>query len=277
MAQLEPYIGDYYLWHYLPSRAASAICALVFAITTAVVAWRMWKTKTWYCSVFAIGGLFEVIGFAARISAYNQTGKMMPFVIQNTFILLAPALFAASVYMVLGRIIQQVHGEALSIVPVRWLTKLFVFGDVMSFMVQGGAAGLMATGGHAQMGENMVVGGLLVQVTVFGLFVVTTVIFQMRIRKNPTSESLDPTVSWKKYLYMLYAISLLIITRSVFRVVEYAMGSDGYPLRHEWTLYVFDALLMAFVMVIFIVQYPSGLGNKLYRQSLIPLQDRQYK
>lgn len=58
---------------------------------------------------------------------------------------------------------------------------------------------------------------------------------------------------------MLYAVSALILVRCVFRIVEYAMGADAYPLKHEWTLYIFDAVLMAVTMAIFHVRYPSDI------------------
>jgi hypothetical protein len=61
---------------------------------------------------------------------------------------------------------------------------------------------------------------------------------------------------------MLYAVSLLIMIRSVFRVVEYIMGYDGYLLAHEWSLYTFDSALMFLVTVIFYVYYPSELQRK---------------
>lgn len=51
-------------------------------------------------------------------------------------ILLAPALFAASIYMELGRIILLVDGEAHSIIKKKHLTKIFVGGDVLSFIFQ---------------------------------------------------------------------------------------------------------------------------------------------
>lgn len=64
---------------------------------------------------------------------------------------------------------------------------------------------------------------------------------------------------WKQSLNMLYAVSALIMVRSIFRVAEYVMGSEGYLLQHEWTLYIFDALLMALVTVIFFLRYPDHL------------------
>lgn len=45
--------------------------------------------------------------------------------------------------------------------------------------------------------------------------------------------------------------------RSVFRVVEYLQGFSGYLLSHEVYLYIFDSVLMFFVMVIFNVVHPS--------------------
>lgn len=56
---------------------------------------------------------------------------------QATLLLVAPALFAATIYMELGRIIAMVDGEGHVKIPLRWLTKIFVIGDVFSFMLQG--------------------------------------------------------------------------------------------------------------------------------------------
>ena len=55
---------------------------------------------------------------------------------QTLLLLIAPALFAASIYMELGRIIELVDGESHAMIRKRWLTKLFVCGDVLSFTLQ---------------------------------------------------------------------------------------------------------------------------------------------
>lgn len=55
----------------------------------------------------------------------------------------------------------------------------------------------------------------------------------------------------------LYVASGLIVVRSDFRAVEYLQGFDGYLLRHEAYLYIFDALLMFLVMMLFNVIHPS--------------------
>lgn len=60
-----------------------------------------------------------------------------PYIAQTLLLLIAPALYAASIYMILGRIILVTDGEAHSLIPKRWLTKIFVAGDVASFLLQG--------------------------------------------------------------------------------------------------------------------------------------------
>lgn len=186
----------------------------------------------------------------------------MPFSIQNTFILLGPALFAASIYMCLSRIIRSVRADNLSLVQPRKLTRTFVLGDVLSFMVQGSAAGLMVTGDNAKMGEGIVIGGLMIQIIVFGLFAATAVVFKKRISRSPTPESCDASVPWEKSLRMLFIVSALIMIRSLFRVAEFAMGNDGYILQHEWTMYIFDSVLMFAVMVVYYLWYPTYIADE---------------
>jgi hypothetical protein len=66
------------------------------------------------------------------------------------FILLAPALFAASIYMILGRIIILVDGQDHSMIRPQWLTKIFVIGDVVCFLLLAGGATYFRKRSHVQ-------------------------------------------------------------------------------------------------------------------------------
>ncbi|THV52979.1 hypothetical protein BGAL_0063g00370 [Botrytis galanthina] len=257
MAKLEPYSGDYYLWNYIPSITAAVIFIILFIITTALHTWRMFKTKSWFCTAFCIGGLFEFIGYIGRVMAVNSTGTLMPYIIQSFFTLVAPAFLAASIYMTLGRIMRYVHGEHHSLIRINWLTKIFVIADVLSFFVQGGSSGLMFNTSTASLGEKVVLAGLFIQIIAFAFFLFTALVFERRMRREPTPESFVVEANWIHHLHCLYVISALILVRSVFRVVEYAAGQKGYPLMHEWTLYTFDTVPMWIVTVIFFIWYPS--------------------
>jgi hypothetical protein len=60
----------------------------------------------------------------------------MPFVVQGSLILISPALFAATIYMILGRVIRLTGGDKHSIVTSGALTKFFLIGDVFCFVLQ---------------------------------------------------------------------------------------------------------------------------------------------
>jgi len=159
--------------------------------------------------------------------------------------------------MTLGRMIRFLHAEHLSPIRVNWLTKAFLLGDWASFMIQGNSAGLTFKASTKKIGEGMIVAGLFVQITSFGLFFVTSIVFHARIRRKPTNESLVQGKEWLRVIWMLYFTSILILLRSVFRVVEYLMGYDGYLFANEWPLYVFDAAPMWLVCVAFWWCWPS--------------------
>jgi hypothetical protein len=56
--------------------------------------------------------------------------------VQALLLLLGPPFYAVSIYMILGRLTRLLDGEKLSLVKVTWLTKLFLFGDVISILAQ---------------------------------------------------------------------------------------------------------------------------------------------
>jgi hypothetical protein len=249
----------------------------------------------------------EIVGFVGRILSTDDLWALGPFIMQSLLLLIAPALFAASIYIVLGRIILLVDGERCSLIRQKWLTKVFVTGDVISFLVQAGGGGIQAAGSldllHA--GEKVIVVGLFLQLTFFGFFVVMAGLFHYRFTKananlacsyahqqsarqhsserhnsrrslqgSTSHHSTSPPIisnyklPWKRHMHALYIASGLIMIRSVFRVVEYLQGNNGYLLRHEVYLYIFDALLMLIVMCLFNWIHPAQVTD-LYQKRIL--------
>jgi hypothetical protein len=161
------------LYHYDPSAGAAVAFAAIFGLTTVVHIWQMAKARAWFMTAFIIGGfcvytllewsrvmvpdiglvagaqvteanafliIVEAIGYLCRYISAKQTPNWTtkPYIGQSLLLLLAPALFAASVYMILGRIIRLLNAGSLSLVRPNWLTKVFVTGDVISFLMQCG-------------------------------------------------------------------------------------------------------------------------------------------
>lgn len=125
--------------------------------------------------------------------------------------------------------------------------------------------GIMAAGTADALatGEHIVIGGLVIQIIMFSLFIVTAGVFHKRMASRPTSTVRDRNIRWALYLKVLYTVSLLIMVRSVFRLIEYAQGNDGYLMSHEVFMYLFDSLLMFAAMVLMAWYHPSEINALL--------------
>jgi len=73
------------------------------------------------------------------VNASEPSGEWTdgPYIIQALFLLLGPPFYAASIYMVLGRLIRLLKADSFSVVRLNWLTKIFLFGDIASIAAQG--------------------------------------------------------------------------------------------------------------------------------------------
>ena len=78
------------------------------------------------------------MGYIGRIISSYETPNwnLVPYTWQALLLLLAPAFFSASIYMTLGRIILMVDGEGLALLSRRYLTKVFVTGDIVFLVLQ---------------------------------------------------------------------------------------------------------------------------------------------
>lgn len=192
-------------------------------------------------------------------------------------------------------------GAHHSLIKMRWLTKIFVAGDVLSFLMQALGehdvdsnvsfayltrkigAGITAKKSVSAVknGQHIITGGLFVQIIFFGFFLVVAIVFNRRTNKKPTTRSDSLDVPWKKHIRVLYLASALILIRSILRLEEYAEGTTGFVLSHEYFLYIFDAVPMLCVMVLFNLVHPSEVyallrggkmsqGLKLYTVSPAP-------
>ena len=280
---------DFQLYRYDVSLPAAIVAMVVFLILSVLHVWKIWRHRSFYFTAFTVGGFctnppplqhlnpiplletcwrtqpanvsgtsVQVVGYAARIGSHHDPYSIPAFSIQAIFILVSPALYAASIYMILARLILSIHSAHLSIVPVRWMTRVFVTFDVVSFALQGGGGGIQAAGTLElfEIGEKVIIAGLFVQIVVFSFFVVTAASFhKRRLSAGPAPGS----VPWRRHLTVLYVVSAIILVRSIFRVVEYLQGNNGYLISHEIFLYIFDAILMAAVMAIFLVWYVDDL------------------
>ncbi|KAK4236568.1 hypothetical protein C8A03DRAFT_35507 [Achaetomium macrosporum] len=264
---------DFKLYRYEPNLAANVVFIVLFALTGIGHVVLLVRKRVWYFIPFVIGCIFEAIGYIGRAIAAKEAPNytLTAYILQTLLILLGPALFAASIYMILARLIRYLGAEDYALVRTNWMTKIFVTGDVLSFLGQSAGGGLMAKAkspDDQKMGENIILGGLGIQIVFFGFFIVTTIVFHVRIARNPTPRSYSVTGPWRQHIMALYASSVLILVRSLFRMAEFGLGNDGVLMQSEAYLLGLDGALMFIVTAVFLWSHPSRVLSGGYKEAL---------
>ncbi|GAM91418.1 hypothetical protein ANO11243_094680 [Dothideomycetidae sp. 11243] len=247
-----------YYNYFVPSLAAAVLALIYFSIATPAHLYRMITTRKYFGVPLVLGGIFEMTGFAARVYTHFQLNNEAAFIVQIVGILLAPILFAAGIYMFLGRLISATGYPNFSLVRVRFMTKIFVAGDILCFLVQAfGATKLVNTTSITAIheGQNIIVCGLLLQFVIFGFFVAVAGVFDRRVTRSGMAATVPQGVQLRLMLRTVYITSALIMVRSIYRFIDYINKHGGYLQSHEWPAYVLDVIPMAGVVAITMLWY----------------------
>jgi RTA1 like protein len=185
---------------------------------------------------------------------------------------------AAFNYMLFGRILRTYSSDAgpkALGVSDRWVIRIFVGFDMVSFPTQSvGAAMLAGANGDVRKsntGQHIVIGGLILQLVAFGFFTAIAVRFHLKMKRSQRVRE------WQPLLFCLYASCILIMlcmyplmikqlhfillicdtAGSVYRVVEFSQGFDSYLASHEVYFYVLEVVPMMLPFILFNIFHPG--------------------
>ncbi|EKG19806.1 RTA-like protein [Macrophomina phaseolina MS6] len=208
----------------------------------------------------------ETFGYYGRVWASEDIHRVKPFILQVLLILAAPAWLCATIHMALGRVIRVLDAGRYSLIGVSWLTKICVLIDFLVFFTQVAGAVIQSSGDRVAMaaGNKAILGGLVFQLFAFCFFILITWRVHSRLSREPTDISL--TLNWQKYMHAINIASIAIFVRSLVRAVEYAQAGNSAIAQHEAFIYIFDALLMWFAMVVTLLFHPGQLIKTAMRR-----------
>ncbi|RAR03599.1 putative RTA1 domain protein [Stemphylium lycopersici] len=267
--------ADFDLYPYTPSQSAGYAFVALFGIGAVVHLIMLVPLRSWFYIPFVLGCVGEAFGYYGRAWSSTNIRNGSPYLLQLMLILASAPLLSATIYMTLGRLIRSLDATHHAVLNPRWTTKLYVVIDIGSFVCQIMGSAMQTQGGAdgAATGTTVVVGGLGTQLAAFVLFVLMAVVFHRRLEAEPTTTSLRTHVKWRKYMWALYAVSALVMIRSLFRFIEILEGPEGKAYGTEAYLYIFDAALMFAVVVIMAVLHPGLLFRVIRKADMIPIGD----
>ncbi|UPL03521.1 hypothetical protein LCI18_014455 [Fusarium solani-melongenae] len=255
------------LYPYNPAQPPAYAFLALFGIAAVTHFILMFPYRAAFPVPMIIGCGMECAAYWFRSRSHDNLRETLPFLLQNLLMLVAPPFLAATLYMSLSRITRALRAEELSLISLRWITKLFVLVDLACFVTQ--TAGAIMSGSEvpdeAKRGKTIIICGLILQIAAFALFLLCILVLQVRVKSCPTSHCLAGVLSYRRYLVGLYCTSGLFLIRNVVRIVEYNQGGDGPLLSNEAFLYIFDGCFMLGITVIIIVLHPGRLVKQAKR------------
>ncbi|KAF5646365.1 RSB1 [Fusarium sp. NRRL 52700] len=251
--------GVHTSYGYVPSKAAGIVFCALFGLTTIVHIIQLGRSRIWWCAVFVIGGLVEIIGWAGRAWSSQCPYNSTAFLMQISTLIIAPVFYTAGVYIILGRLIQ-VFGRDCSILRPNLYLWIFCTCDVISLVVQAIGGGLASAAvnkvdGNTEPGTNTMVAGIVFQLASMSVFVALAIDFLVRSTRRGMlksgKQSSIPILS-----AMTFSL-LCIYIRSIYRTVELVQGWHGYLITHEQYFIGLDGAMMVIAVGVFNFIHPA--------------------
>lgn len=221
----------YYTFHYRPNvQIAWLHCYLFVGITVIAAAQTLRFRGLRYMWILPFTGVLELLGYWLKADAAITKDTFGRFVPSVLFLLMSPIFLALINYTVIGRLLRA-SGQRIGCLSPRWVTRMFLLSDVLTFFVQGGGGGMLAIQSDAAQaaGQAIVLVGLAIQIAFFTAFVCTIHAVGTQPRFGVVQlPSLRPV------LHCLYVTIGLLFIRNIYRLVEFASGIESPVVTNEW-------------------------------------------
>ncbi|KAG6371792.1 RTA1 like protein-domain-containing protein [Boletus reticuloceps] len=244
-------------YSYNPSTAAAGIFAVLYAIASVVIFFRLSANRTWWGLCLPIGAAVMSAGFALRIAMTIYPNSLPIYLCSALFILLAPAAFLAFDYILYGRFVVNCIQRRHSLIRPERTARYFVVSDITSFLVLGTGGSLLGSTdpNTDKIGIYIVIGGLALQTLSFGLYILLVYYAYRSLKRNGIKPFEQP---WGKIMKLLFFSSAFFLLRCIYRTIEVAQGlGNGYLADHEAFFYVFDSLPLLIGISTYAVYWPS--------------------
>ncbi|KAF9360296.1 hypothetical protein BGX26_009875 [Mortierella sp. AD094] len=279
---------------YDPNFAGNLILGLFYTILGLTFSYYCFRHKDRWAICLPIGAIASGIGFFIRLTFNMKTVQLGPFIVMNCLVVISPSAFLAFNYMLYGRFItaidpkfgndtkpgSRMERSRFSFIPPLIVGRTFVISDILTFFVQISAGGIQASAGDdnpslSKMGDNLFLAGVTVQGISYLLFTLLLTVAFMRLiedrkRNYPNQLEKGWTGLDMNTLFIvggLYISSVFIIVRSVYRIVEFTQGYQGYLITHEVFLFVLDAAPLVLAIGVWSFNWPSVLLDRIKVQT----------
>jgi len=211
-----------------------------------------------------LGCLSEVIGYAGRIKLHQNPYSKAGFNMQIVCLIIAPAFFAAGIYLTLKHL-TLCFGSEHSLIRPKYYTWLFICCDIVSLILQGAGGGISATADtytKQKSGNDLALSGIVFQVFTLLVFAAMGAMYYFRRRAaNPTMSRealhISQKTNFKLFMVGIVIAYVGILTRCAYRISEMAPGWRNSIMVSEIDFMVLDGAMIAISVFFMSVFHPG--------------------
>lgn len=257
---------DQTIYGYYPSLGPNAFFCGFFGVALAANLVLGYRYKTWtFLIALSLGCFAECIGYVGRILLHSNAWSNTGFEIQICCLIIAPAFMSAAIYLTLKHI-TLCFGPHLNRFPAKYYTWAFVSADIFSLILQGAGGGIAASATNGSnmvnVGADLMIAGIVLQVITLLVFGTLSVDFGLRLRKDTRPLSLEAAEIMKKRSFRLFMVCLVlafvtVFTRCVYRIAEMAGGWSNPIMQNQTDFIVLDSVMITVATLALTVAHPG--------------------
>ncbi|KAF8919304.1 RTA1 like protein-domain-containing protein [Mucidula mucida] len=273
---------------YVPSRAVSYIFVILFALSTlAHLGQGLYARMWWTIPTILLAGCLEVLGWSGRLWSSFSPTLQDPYMIQIVCTIIGPTPLVAANFIILGAIIR-ILGPMYSRLGPRNYSRVFLSCDIISLVVQGAGGGIAASASDldgANLGGNIMLGGIVFQLVIIVLYSIMSTEFLFRYVHDRPVGGLKPASQSQATLggaesrgemdtktkIMVAGLGfniLCLFIRAVYRTIELSDGWNGRVINTEVYFNVLDGAMVVLAMYTFNFAHPGHLIGRDMGKSL---------
>ncbi|KAL1695685.1 RTA1 like protein-domain-containing protein [Schizophyllum commune] len=270
---------------YVPTEWVCIMYVALFSITTATHLGQAIYTRCWWLlPTVGLCGALEIFGWAGRLWSAHEVLEKDPFMMQIVATILGPTPLLAANFIVMGRLVGKLGPEFSRLSP-RLYSILFLSCDLVSLIVQGVGGGIAASANdheNADLGGNIMLGGIAFQIVVITFFTASSAEFLWRYSSNrPISRTTSTKIRGRASLPTKLQLALLLVAgstgllfiRAIYRTIELSDGWGGKIITTEVWFNIFDAAMVVVAMYLENALHPGWLLAVEVDEGMYKLQD----
>ncbi|KIJ64793.1 hypothetical protein HYDPIDRAFT_175317 [Hydnomerulius pinastri MD-312] len=263
-------------YDYVPTRWVCIVFVSLFSLSLVLHIFQTFRYRLWWLLPTAIFcGVFEVVGWSARLYSSGDSYALVPFDIQISATITGPTPLIAANFVMLEYLIGFL-GPRYSRLPPKLCRCSAQPRDIISLTIQavGGALAAIAAGNgkDATPGGNIMLIGIIIQMVAITLFVLCAGEFFFRYANDkplraPADEmerhsalSAKPMhPNMKLTVYASIFMTLCLFIRAVYRTIELTDGWTGRIIATQLYFNVLDGGMVTLAIYTLNIFHPGRL------------------